>query len=959
MINNPTIEQRIAKLVKKGEVAYEKKDFQTALDAYLDAGMHIVQRNWSFSTNTKIRALCQYDYNSSSDLESFYLIGSEEGILYAVNMEGNILWNYQATGWITGVFTADTNNNGDREIVFGADKVYILNSKGDLQNTIDTSGPVTSIKNGVLLSSNQKIIVTGHDSGLVSTWDFDGNPLWSFHSNGKIIRTICDDIDGDGNTEVVVASEDKTVYILDELGVIKDSIPVNHWIVNLDTCNIIDNTPRLFVGVFEGDVHVYKHYKEKDSKTIRVKQHGILGLRVEYLIPGYKEPQFIIGTSDKSISIMDFGGNMIWSFDTGTGQRELIVYHDSVTDHTSIIVGTESGEVLSYTVYLVPNLLDRIKECYHVIGVNNPKLLNLSNDKFTMLDYFIQPDPVNREANIPNIFSRITKGLNIEAIDLYMNLWWNQVELSWIKETDGRIYSLSHISRNGIEHLLASSEDKNIYCINASNGSVQWTFTAHGGIRGVCADNVSIDNEKSNIVAASVDGSVYFLNDLGEPLWNFYFGNWNLFTYVADIDNDSKKEILIGSEDKCIYAMKENGVLLWRVGFGARVRAVYSYDINGDGNKEIIAGSDDKQIYILNKEGEIIRSFTTPHFILVTIAEDIDDDGEVEILTGNEDGFLHVYDQFGHLKWQFKTGLWVAALGTYRDPSSGEIEIVVGSADKCVYGLDKYGVVHWQYRTGARVRTLLPLSFLKNEKENIAFGSYDRCIYFLTKLSDEELELYYNKVLASISQKTKMNLSLLSNSNNESSRAFFYLGCREIIPLVKGMTDDSDVVKVASACTAISHCLESIINNDYKSADLLVSILNKSDDKAKRRILQSIVEIAKKDICNNANNISGLIDIVNKFISLSNSESARLEALRSIIEISKSSDDILKSTMAFSANLSDYAISELSHICSIILSRYGYETLKESSYKEELLRIGSMIRSQNIRLSEQIDNLIG
>lgn len=901
------IEKKITSLVSIGEAAFQKGDYRKAIEAYLDAGNMVVSKNWKISTDAKIRALCQFYIND----DSAYLVGSEDGIVYAINTEGNILWEYNVDGWVTGILLTDINNDGTNEIIVGANCIYILDTRGQLLNTIKTTEPVTCLQNGFLKSTNNSIIVSGHNSGLISAWDYDSNQVWTFKTLGKIIRVICDDIDGDGLTEVVVAAEDKNVYILDEYGLVKDNIPVNHWIVNLDTCKIIDNTPRLFVGVFEGDVHVYKHYKEKDSKTIRVKQHGILSLKVEYLIPEYDEPQFIIGTSDRSISIMDFGGNLIWSFDTGAGQRELIVTHNKETEQTDIVVGTETGEVLSYSLFLVPNLVDRIKSCYSLLGISNPKNLNLSKSQYETLDFYIQADPVNKEARLRNFYDRLNRDLIIESIELFVELCWNNLELLWAYETDGRIYALSQLEHNNSINLLASSEDKKLYCINTYDGTINWAFSAQGGIRGVSACNNSTD-ESSMISAASVDGNIYMLNGLGEPKWHLYAGNWNLYTIVNDINDDGKNEILVGSEDKSVYAIDEEGHLLWRVCFNGRVRAVYVYDVNNDGRKEIIAGSDDKNIYILSSEGEIIRHFETPHWILVAHAADIDNDGNVEILTGNEDGFLHVYDQFGNLKWQLKTGHWVAALDTYVN-SNRDVEIVVGSADKNVYGVNGKGVILWQYKTGARVRTLLTDRFNDPCAQKIAFGSYDRCVYFINKLSPKEISDAFSSLSAEVKKRGKRYISSLSASKSDYVRAFTFLNNDDISQLLAGINDESDIVRSAAIAMLISLHFD-LINNDIDLQSKIVDAIIEVDNKARRRIFSEFLSVAS------AQNRLCLIGLIKQYISRENKIEYKLEALRVCYDVASTLGEILPIIELFEHSTDNYVLSELLHAGNIILS---------------------------------------
>jgi len=896
-----------------GDQAFIQNDYREALQFYLSAGKNVVNMLWNIQTGQKVRSLYAYDING--DRMDEVIIGSEDCKIYVVSDEGKEIWNYKTGGWVMGVGAIDIDQDNCVEVIAGSDKVYIFDNFGNIKSTFDTPDSVSSLWVGVIKGNIGPVLLTGHDNGTVNVWNANGVLIWRYKTPRRVICLLADDINGDGKSEVVIGSEDHRVYIIDENGNLLDIFQVNHWIFNVDTCDIgEERLRRLFIGVFEGDVHIYKHYKEHDSRTLRVKQHGILSLAVERLLPNQEEPQIIIGSSDRNVSVVDLHGNLLWRFEVGYGHRVLIAKAIPGEDPTvKIIVGAELGGAYAYNIRLIPGLVDSIHKTFELLGIRSLIALNLPIELGNLLRTFVALDPIVHEANITNLRLAIQRSQLEDAIFLGMELWWNKLEFRWSYETGGRIYALSasDLKKDGHVAILVGSEDGNLHALDANDGHMLWKFQAKGGIRGVSADYFDNVSTLAEIAIASVDGNVYLLDHKGFPMWNFQTEKWGLYTFIKDVDNDIEKEVIVGSDDYGIYAFRRTGQLMWRFGTNDRVRALTANDIDNDGFSEIIAGSDDRWVYILDQHGHLKHKFETPHWILVIHTDDIDQDGKFEILLGTEDGHLYVYDFFGVLKWKFRTEHWIAALGTYYNPIKSRKEIAIGSADRFIYGVDSNGYLLWLFETGARVRTLLPVALDDNNQIEIFFGSYDQSVYRLSLYRPEILDELLSEIRSLVVKSIPGSWTSMLSSDKDSLRAFACLNILEKDLLLRATDDDAPMVRASAGY--------SLITSQYFADPVVINTISHllCDNNGKVRtsihsILSGLDSTKREAVVAYLRNTSEIVA----------SPEARIQKIQCARKWMADQPSILLSLLAEMVSQSDpWLIDEIRRSCEFILSK--------------------------------------
>jgi len=933
--------------IRKGDVAFNHatpETYNSALDAYLEAALHVVEKKWSIPVHQKICSIISADINNDDKDE--VLFGTEEHMLFAYESYSaekhktpRHLWKnpFHTNDWINEIAVADINGDGCNEIIVASDNIYILNMHGHQigehhLNCTATSLSIYEDKDG------KKMIAIGDNQGSIKCYDYDFNELWLFpfkKSNCAVNDLAIGDFDSDGQIEVAAASEDKYVYIIDDKGDEKDRIDTEHWIINIAECRMKNSKLRLFIGKFTGDTLVYKH--KQTSQAASLKQSGILDLKVEYIFDSEKYPQFIVGSSDRCLSIFDYYGEPIWIFESGLGQRVLSVKKID-NEQLDLLVGTESGEVFYYSINLVKDLVSKIKSAYSNISILDLLDLKLAQKKLNILRNYIEYNPIKPDASLEKAQMFSCNDFN-KAVVSGMEVWFNNCNFLWSFSTQGRVYDLAPYHSEKGHGLLAGSDDGTLYCLN-KDGSQEWTFNSRKDLRGISQGirSVYYDIDSGNIFVASTDKSLYKLNHSGDPQWNFHHEDWMFFTCSGYLTDNQSRNIFAGTEDGYVLAFDEGGLLLWKTHLGKRVRALTFCD-NYKGHSYIIAGCDDNKVYIIDSNGNIYNSFSTPHYVLIVRVFDIYGDKNTEILIGNEDGHLYVCDFKGNLLWRFETGSWVAALDILKK-ENGEIEIIIGSQDNSLYVLNQYGALLWQYDSNARVRTIL----VDSKTNRISFGSYDKNIYMLEEISrDKSVEflrqLYIDNIKISADKENERIQKLLSSSTpNRHKRAFVYLFTKSEDLLKKGISDQSDIVAAAIGYNIAENFLA-----DNKLKNELINLIVNSNRKVKALILCRLIDLM------NAKKLKKHIvaNVLRKVIKSTPKTSSKIDVFRYWLMNTNKYDEILRMVKHLipkhDDKVDEFLIDELNRT-GIILLKINTNESDDDSIIDTIEKISNLIK---------------
>jgi len=178
---------------------------------------------------------------------------------------------------------------------------------------------------------------------------------------------------------------------------------------------------------------------------------------------------------------------------------------------------------------------------------------------------------------------------------------------------------------------------------------------------------------------------------------------------VTDLEGDAQGEVLAGSTEGRVYALTDEGRLLWKVDLEEPVWALGAGDVDADGQREVVAGTWDPtqlrgggQVHLLEAD-RLEWSVEIGGGIVNGVAlSDLDGDGGAEIIVGSgqSDGQVALLDGTGAIIWKREFDAPVTAVGTE------EGTVLAGTQAGRVCRLAADGLSIGKYDLGAKVLSL-------------------------------------------------------------------------------------------------------------------------------------------------------------------------------------------------------------------------------------------------------------
>jgi len=261
---------------------------------------------------------------------------------------------------------------------------------------------------------------------------------------------------------------------------------------------------------------------------------------------------------------------------------------------------------------------------------------------------------------------------------------------------DGRVY--------------VGSYDGKIYCLSASTGEHLWDFSAPSAVEVVSSPTVA----DGRVYFGSADWNIYCLDAFnGAKIWNYATGG-----YIDSSPAVADGRVYIGSWDRNVYCLDAStGTRIWNYTTGSYVP---SSPTAVDGR--IYVGSYDKNIYCLDAlTGVKIWNRTTGWAGRSSPAV-----AYGKVYVGDYDHRIYCLDAFTGTKiWNYTTSAGVSS-----SPAVANGRVYVGSDDDKVYCLDAYsGIKIWSYMTGGNVQSSPAIA------DGMVFvGSFDNKLYAFGKI---------------------------------------------------------------------------------------------------------------------------------------------------------------------------------------------------------------------------------
>lgn len=332
--------------------------------------------------------------------------------------------------------------------------------------------------------------------------------IWDQPTKSWVTCIYAEDIDDDGENEVVVCTREGRVYLLSSDGTIvwQRIIGVKAWVGTA----IVSKHPQskqaqIIVGTRDGRIYILDRYGRtisKENKTFAFDETGrainpqeeqraywfSTGYAIRQVCVNPSATEIIFASEDRSVYKIDYStGELIWEYKTNGWVRAVYV---------GDITGDGKAEVL--------------------IGSADRHLYLFDDQNELLVKY-----PIGYQV------------LTLAAADT------NQ---------DGRT------------EVLIATNSKDLIALNYVNNGTpsfqpKWQRSFENRFYTLCITDLEGDGPVE-IIAGSEDKHIYILDGQGNTVWRHNHKNRIYTIYPSDIDNDGLPELLIGSEQERVRAMR-------------------------------------------------------------------------------------------------------------------------------------------------------------------------------------------------------------------------------------------------------------------------------------------------------------------------------------------------------------------------------------------------------------------
>ena len=364
----------------------------------------------------------------------------------------------------------------------------------------DVSSPVAADING----DNKTEILLGSQNKTLYALDPEANVLWTYETNGSVTTPGIYDIYGDGKYEILFGSGDGRIYLIDSGGKEIWNLSTNGSIKQSPVAVNLDAWPQKEIVAASSDENLYViDYQGKIMKSYSLFDDPTT-------IPSFgdfdkdNKTDIFVGSVNDRVDVIGFPGLMRWSYNAQGAVNGVIAYDYNRDGKTDVVITSADGNIYSLS-YTQHGSAESVKKC--------------DNDG-TCKDEPLTVSTLGKD---------------------------------WAYKTGGEIVSppvLADIDGDYAKEIIAGSRDKTLYILNTT-GQVKQTYTVNGRILASPAVADLDGDGKAEIAFGSDDGSLYVINSTGYAEWGYKTKDpIDQSPILADINNDGNLEILAASGSK-------------------------------------------------------------------------------------------------------------------------------------------------------------------------------------------------------------------------------------------------------------------------------------------------------------------------------------------------------------------------------------------------------------------------
>ena len=276
--------------------------------------------------------------------------------------------------------------------------------------------------------------------------------------------------------------------------------------------------------------------------------------------------EIVTGTSEGDVLIYNTAGQLKWQehiseriLEVQTGfidqnkKEEIVIC--STDSHLAIISGTTRRKRRNVPIDSRMSSISLTAPRHHgfaeiIIGSEEKKLLIYRGDLKHFLDTIDTPEGIRVVRTHALAEEYITDIVAAGVSNMVYAYSRHQKVPVWRYETYDHIRAicLKDINNDGQFEALIGSEDRNLHVLD-HHGNLLWRYFFPHSV--LCIDAVDVDyDNKYEVFVGCADGYLYVLNSNGEYLWKYRADDRIHAVRVGDIDNDGNFEIALGSEDE-------------------------------------------------------------------------------------------------------------------------------------------------------------------------------------------------------------------------------------------------------------------------------------------------------------------------------------------------------------------------------------------------------------------------
>ncbi|MBI4861224.1 MAG: PQQ-binding-like beta-propeller repeat protein, partial [Candidatus Riflebacteria bacterium] len=589
-------------------------------------------------------------------------------------------------------------------------------------------------------SRTESVEITRGSTTMKTIWNDHVAPVW-FHRVGETIQTSpgLGDLDGDGNVDVVVGSNNRKVIAISGLtGKELWSRETDAEVASSPAVGDLDGDGKLDVaiGSNDGKVRALAGNDGRELWTYPVGR-GVSSSPALADLDGDRSLDVVFGADDQQVhAVSGKTGKPLWRARTkgevraspalgdldSDGVPDVVIGgHDSFVYFLSGKTGAplwtfKTGEQVLSSAILAD--VDRDGALEAVVGSVDKKVYCLSFKRRAALWTVETKGAVASSPAAADLdgdrFPDIVVGSGDGKI---YALHGRSGKVLWATQTRQNVFApalVADVNLDGTPDAVVGSNDRVVWILDGRSGTPLFGLEMEGNnLASVAVCDLNRDR-RPDLVIGSVGGWVRtFTTVLRHPYWTFQALDHVTGTpAAADLDGDRYPDITFGSANGILYAVSgRTGREIWSFRADGVIQSPPALaDLDGDGVPDVVVGTHaGTAVAVSGKTGHMLWFHKTGMPILAQVAlVDLDGDGVADAVFGSVNGRVHAVSG--------KTGkaLWNVALGepVWASPSLWDLD---GDRALDVVACTREGTVHavcvtrrvelWAYRAGAEIRS--------------------------------------------------------------------------------------------------------------------------------------------------------------------------------------------------------------------------------------------------------------